>query len=167
MRIFSRLHLICYLAYTEFEAVLGQMSLSITVEFDVVATSSFPSLFFFTSNCPWSSGFPAAGCDSGRAGGEPQAGETGETGDAGVAGDAGEIGDGGEVGDVGDGGDRRGDGGVWLVCASLSMISWHSGSADSLRSSGFVPTVLDSSSSSVGTFWGSMLMSCRHLRSWL
>lgn len=154
------LHLTCYLAYTEFEAVLGQISPSITVEFDVVSTSSFPSLFFFATNSPWSSGFLAAGCDSG-AGGEPQAGEAGETGDAGVAGDAGETGDGGDVGDAGEGGERGGDGGVWLACSSLFMISWHCGSADSTEGSGFFSAVLVSSSSSVGTcFWGSMLMSC-------
>lgn len=162
------LHFICYLAYTEFEAVLGQTSRTITVEFDVVVTSSFPFLFIFATNSPWSCGFLEAGSDSGGAGGEPQAGEAGETGDAGVAGDACETGDGGDVGDVGDGGDRRGDGGVWLACASLSMVSWHSGIADSTGGSGFFSAVLVSSSSSVGTcFCGSMLISCWHLRSWL
>lgn len=110
-----------------------------TVELDVVATASSPSLlssFVSTSCC--SSGFPAVGRDSG------------EADDVGDAGEAGETGDGGEVGEVGEGGDRGGDGGAWLVCASPPRLSWFSGSTGASGGSGLFSDVLVRSSSWVG-----------------
>lgn len=99
-----------YLAYPEFEAVLGQTSIN-TVEPDVVVPPS-PSLsprLVSTSCCSFC--LSAASCDSG------------EVGDAGDAGEAGETGEGGEVGEVGEGGDRGGDGRVSLACASTPRLS--------------------------------------------
>lgn len=132
--------------------------MSITVELVVVATSSSPSLLFSfasTSCCPC--GSPAVGCDSGRAGGEPEAGEAG---DAGEAGEAGETGDGGDVGKVGDGGERGGDGGSWLACTSPSRLSWLSGNAGAAGGSGLFSAMLIRSSSWVGAcFWACTLTS--------
>lgn len=135
-----------YLAYREFEAVLGQTSIN-TVEPDVVVTAPSSSLFspFVSTSC-CSSGFPAAGCGSG------------EVGDAGDAGEAGETGDGGEVGEVGEGGDRGGDGRIWLACASPSRLSWLSGSTGDAGGSLLFSALLVRSSSCVGgCFWASML----------
>lgn len=150
-------HLKHYLAYTEFEAVLGQMSISITVELDVLAASSPPSFFFsFASTSCCSSGLLAVGRDCGLAGGEPWAGEVG---DAGEAGDAGETGDGGDVGEVGEGGERGAEGGVWWGRPSPSRPSWFFRSTESAPGSGF-SSVLVRSPSWLGTnFWEVMLMS--------
>lgn len=97
------------------------------------------------------------GCDSGGAGGEPQAGEAG---DAGETGEAGEIGDGGDGGEVGDGGERGGDGGDWLACPSPSGLSWVSGGPGAAGGSGLFSGGFVRSSSWVGggfraDIWGS------------
>ena len=146
------LYKIQYLAYTEFEAVLGQTSMSITVELEVVATSSPSSfLFFFPPTSCWSSGFLVVNRDSVGAGGEPEVCEAGEVGDAG---EAGETGDGG---DVGDGGNRGVNGGVLLTCTSLSRLS---GGAGAAGGSGFFSAVMVTSSSWVGAcFWAAKLTS--------
>lgn len=145
-------HLKHYLVYTELEPVLGQTSISITVELEVVASSSSTSLLFFSASASFCcSSFPAASWASVGAGGDPEPGEVGE------AGDAGETGEGGDVGDVGEGGERGEDGGVCCVCTSALRSSWLSGSCEAAGSSEFFSVLLVGSSSWLEGFLRSSL----------